>query len=165
MYDVPDPPPQGPTFPCPKRPLCSTDTSLPLPRSLNLLSSSPKGNLLQKQGKHRSTCNKFKSLHLSCKRPDSLTSSVSFSTWAPWPYPRPSAVTCLGASHCVPRADTLHSLVHSSLFTPFLGLLGLLPFLTVTHHDARLSFPQERGKPHTDPHATCSMKPSMNSPT
>ena len=88
-YGVPDPPSQKPTFPCPKRPLCSTDTSLPSPRWLTSLSSSPKGNLPQKQGEHWSTCNKFRSLHLSCKRPDSPTSSVPFSTWAPGPHPRP----------------------------------------------------------------------------
>lgn len=115
MYDVPDPPPQGPTFPCPKRPLCSTDTSLPPPRSLTLLSSSPKGNLLQKQGKHRSTCNKFKSLHLSCKRPDSLTSSVSFSTWAPWPHPRPQQ-SHAWAPHTVCPGR------HSALFSPLISV-------------------------------------------
>lgn len=92
--------------------------SPPPPRTLTLLSSSTKGNFWWKSRGSTDLHHKLKSLCVAFKAlPDSLPYffSVIFHSGSQTSPPF-SSVLCLGASHRVPRADTLHRLVRSSLF-------------------------------------------------
>ena len=140
--------------------------SPPPPRTLILLSSSTKGNFGWKSRGSTDLHHKLKSLCVAFKAlPDSLTCffSVIFHSGSQTSPPF-SSVLCLGVSHCVPRADTLHCLVAHLRSRCFLKLLSSScpssPPVTIP-----VCLSHGSGESHTGPNATFSMKPSTNSPT